>query len=142
MFLTYDSELRNKYFNFNLIEVIPSIQDIYNEVMNKVLVSDENKVKLLDYITDSYKEITDYISYRINLINYISFNKSIPTVREVKTNDEVFKELDSLVGLYDVKKVLRDLVNLISLKDKSELKINNVNLHMLFLGNPGTGKLL
>ena len=140
MFLTYDNDLRTKNFNFKLIEIMPSIQEIYNEVMNKTMVSDENKVKLLDYITDSYKEITDYISYRDNLVSYLAFKKEIPSVREVKTIDEVFMELDSLVGLYDVKKVLRDLVNLISLKDKSELKISNVNLHMLFLGNPGTGK--
>ena len=140
LFLTYDNDIRTKNFNFKLIEVMPTIQEIYNEVMNKTIVSDENKVKLLDYITDSYKEITDYISYRDNLVSYLAFKKEVPSVREVKTIDEVFKELDSLVGLYDVKKVLRDLVNLISLKDKSDLKINNVNLHMLFLGNPGTGK--
>ena len=140
MFLTYDNDLRTKYFNFKLIEVMPSIQDIYNEILNKVMVSDDNKVKLLDYISGSYKEISDYLSYRDNLVSHIAFNKNIPSIREVKSIDEVFMELDSLVGLYDVKKVLRDLVNLISLKDKSDLKINNVNLHMLFLGNPGTGK--
>ena len=140
MFLTYDNDVRTKYFNFKLIEIMPSIQEIYNEVMNKTIINDDNKVKLLDYITDSYKEIADYVSYRENLIDYLSFHKTVPTVREVKTIDEVFQELDSLVGLYDVKKVLRDLVNLISLKDKSNLKISNVNLHMLFLGNPGTGK--
>lgn len=140
MFLTYDNDLRTKNFNFKLIEVMPTIQEIYNEVMDKTVVTDENKVKLLDYITDSYKEITDYISYRDNLISYLAFKKMVPSIKEVKTIDEVFSELDSLVGLYDVKKILRDLVNLISLKDKSDLKIANVNLHMLFLGNPGTGK--
>ena len=140
MFLTYDNDLRTKNFNFKLIEVMPTIQEIYNEVMNQIIVSDENKVKLLDYITDSYKEISDYIAYRDNLVSYLAFHKDVPSMREVKTIDEVFAELDSLVGLYDIKKVLRDLVNLISLKDKSDLKISNVNLHMLFLGNPGTGK--
>ena len=140
MFLTYDNDVPTKNFNFKLVETMPTIQEIYNEVMDKTIVSDENKVKLLDYITDSYKEIADYISYRDNLISFLAFKKEVPSVREVKTIDEVFSELDSLVGLYDVKKVLRDLVNLISLKDKSDLKISNVNLHMLFLGNPGTGK--
>lgn len=140
VFLSYDNDVRNKLFNFKFIEIMPTIQEIYNEVMNKVLVSDDNKVKLLDYITDSYKEITDYISYRDNLVSYIAFHKDIPSIREVKTIDEVFADLDSLVGLDDVKKVLRDLVNVISLKDKSDLKIASLNLHMLFLGNPGTGK--
>ena len=140
MFLSFDNDVRNKLFNFKFIEVMPSVQEIYNEVMNKVKVLDDNKVKLLDYITNSYKEISDYISYRDNLISFIAFHKDIPMIRETKTIDEVFSELNSLVGLDDVKKVLHDLVNLISLKDKSDLKIANVNLHMLFLGNPGTGK--
>ena len=49
MFLTYDNDIRTKYFNFKLIEVMPSVQDIYNEVMNKTTVSDDDKVKLVDY---------------------------------------------------------------------------------------------
>ena len=140
MFLSHDNELSNKYFNFKLIETMPTIQDIYNEVINKVKINDSVNPILLDYITNSYKDITDYVSYRDNLINYLSFNKSVPKIKEVKSLDEVFSELNSLVGLDDIKKILHDLVNLISLKDKSDLNINNVNLHMLFLGNPGTGK--
>ena len=54
----------------------------------------------------------------------------------------MFSELNELVGLDKVKTSLNDLVDLITLKNKTkgDLKINNVNLHMLFLGNPGTGK--
>lgn len=140
MFLSFDNELNNKYFNFKLIEIMPSIQDIYNEIVNRINISDNNKVLLLDYITDSYKDITDYVSFRDNIVNYLSFKKEVPKIKEIKSVEEIFSELNSLVGLDDIKKVLHDLVNLISLKDKSDLKINNVNLHMLFLGNPGTGK--
>lgn len=140
MFLSHDNELSNKYFSFRLLETMPTIQDIYNEVLNKVKVNDNDNALLLDYITDSYKDITDYISYRDKLINYLAFNKTVPKIKETKSMNEIFSELNSLVGLDEVKKILYDLVNLISLKDKSDLKINNVNLHMLFLGNPGTGK--
>ena len=138
LFLSFDNEL-NSYFNFKLIEQLPSIQDIYNEIISK-FSDDKLNIKILDYITSTYKDIKDYSMYRDNLINYLSFHKDVPKVKETKSIDEVFHELNSLVGLNDVKKVLHDLVNLISLKDKSDLKINNVNLHMLFLGNPGTGK--
>ena len=74
--------------------------------------------------------------------NYISFNEDIPSLKKTKTNEEIFQELNELVGLKDVKKALKDLVNLIGLKSKTEkeLKIKDINLHMLFLGNPGTGK--
>ncbi len=139
-FKTYNEETINKYFNFRLVEVIPTSQDIYNEVLEKVVVTDEQKIELLDYITATHKEINDYTAYRDKLVNYISFNKKIPLIKEEKSIDEIFSELDELVGLNDVKKILHDLVNLIELKKKSDLKINDVNLHMLFLGNPGTGK--
>ena len=71
----------------------------------------------------------------------IIFEKEIPQAEVEKSLDEIFAELDELVGLHEVKKVLRDLVSLKELKNKSDdLKISDVNLHMVFLGNPGTGK--
>ena len=138
MFISFNKDINN-YFNFHLIETGPSIQDIYNDILSKVNISDIN-VSLLDYITKTYKEIDNYPLYRDNLVNYLAFHKSVPKIRETKSLDEVFMELDNLVGLKDIKKILRDLVNLINLRDKSDLKIASVNLHMLFLGNPGTGK--
>ncbi len=139
-FKTYDEETINKFFNFRLVEVIPTSQDIYNEVLEKVELNDNEKIELLDYITNTHKDINDYTEYRDKLISHISFNKKIPTIKEEKNINEIFSELDELVGLDDIKRILHDLVNLIELKKKSDLKINDVNLHMLFLGNPGTGK--
>ena len=138
-YLLYDNDLKNKYFNFHLLEVIPDIQDIYNDILKKI--DNQNiKINLLDYITNTYQEINNYPDYRDKLISYISFNKKLPPVKVEKTMEEIFQELNSLVGLTDIKKILKDLVNLISFKDKSNLDIKNINLNMLFLGNPGTGK--
>lgn len=142
-FLTYDRVLGQKYFNFKLNGINPDIQDVYNEVLNKIKIDNSNNAILLDYITGTYlKNGEDYLTYRDNLINYISFNEDIPSLKKTKTNEEIFQELNELVGLKDVKKALKDLVNLIGLKSKTEkeLKIKDINLHMLFLGNPGTGK--
>ncbi len=142
-FLTYDRELKSKYFNFKINGINPDIQDVYNQVLDKVKIEEDKKVSLLDYITSTYlKTDDDFLTYRDKLINYISFNNDIPVLSKSKTNEEIFKELDELVGLKDVKKALNDLVNLIGLKSKTEkdLKIKDINLHMLFLGNPGTGK--
>ena len=142
-FLTYDNELKNKYFTFKLNGINPGVQDVYNEVLGKVTLPEDKQVSLLDYITSTYpKSMDDFVTYRDKLVNYISFNDNIPEISKTKTNEEIFEELNDLVGLDDVKVALKDLVSLITLKQKTEgqLKIKDINLHMLFLGNPGTGK--
>ena len=132
--------IKNKYFNFNIIGTNPDIQDIYEYVLNNINIEDEKKPELLDYITKTYKN-DNYVEYRNNLIKYISFNKELPKIEEKKTMEEIFKDLNELVGLEKVKKVLYDLVDVINLKEKAKnLTIKDMNLHMVFLGNPGTGK--
>ena len=133
--------IKNNYFNYSITGVSPSIQDIYNNIVNSISVSDELGVKVMDYITKTYNDTKDYYNYQNELIKYISFNKDVPMIKETKSIEDVFKELDSLVGLNKVKKVLHELVDLMTLKNKTDkLSIGNVNMHMVFLGNPGTGK--
>ena len=132
--------IKNKYFNFNIIGTNPDIQDTYESILESTNIEDNMKPNLLDYITKTYKN-DDYVEYRNNLIRYISFNKELPKIEEKKTLEEIFKDLNELVGLEKVKKVLYDLVDVINLKEKAkDLTIKDMNLHMVFLGNPGTGK--
>jgi Holliday junction resolvasome RuvABC ATP-dependent DNA helicase subunit len=132
--------IKNKYFTFNIIGTTPDIQDIYQYILENTNIEDNIKTELLDYITKTYKN-DNYVEYRNNLIKYISFNKELPKIEEKKTLEEIFKDLNELVGLEKVKKVLYDLVDVINLKEKAkDLTIKDMNLHMVFLGNPGTGK--
>ena len=142
MFFLGRENLKNNYFTFTIDGINPDSNDIYNNILSKVNLNDQDKVKLLDYITNTYKKDSNYLKYQNDLINYISFNKTIPLIKQSLTTEEVFRELNSLVGLSKVKKVLYDLVDVISLKEKAgdSLKIKDINLHMVFLGNPGTGK--
>ncbi len=140
-------KLKTDYFDFVIEGINPDVQDVYNEVLeiaaNSVELTDDMKVKLLDYIAFTYpKTELSFPEYRKSLCKDIAFNKEIPTYEREKSLDEIFAELNELVGLQKVKKVLHELVDLMDLRNKTkdELKIKNVNLHMVFLGNPGTGK--
>lgn len=140
---TYNKDLKNKYFVFNLVEEKQEKSLLYNEILEATNPNEELKIKLLDYVTQSYdKTDQDSETYRDNLINYILLNNDVPALKEEKSIEEIFSDLNELVGLEKVKKTLYDLVDLMKLKEKTDgsLKIGNVNLHMIFLGNPGTGK--
>ena len=146
-FFLMSDDLKNEFSDFEIVEVKPDVQDVYNEILEKienaVEITDEFKIKLLDYVSITYpKTDLSFAKYRDGLVEKILFNKEVPEYEKDKTMDEIFEELNSLVGLMKVKKMLNELVSLVELKNKSkdDLKIKNINLHMVFLGNPGTGK--
>ena len=56
-----------------------------------------------------------------------------------KNVNEVYEELNKLVGLGNVKQEIEGLVDLVLLNNKIEKRIP-LNLNMIFIGNPGTGK--
>jgi len=62
---------------------------------------------------------------------------------KVETVEEVLAELDSLVGLEEVKREVKKTVNLVkinSARAAQGLKVPPMSHHMVFTGNPGTGK--
>lgn len=57
--------------------------------------------------------------------------------------EELLEKLNSLIGLENVKHQVGSLVNLIrvqKMREKQGMKTSGVSKHMVFMGNPGTGK--
>lgn len=137
-FFFHDQELE-KLFAFKIIGENPTIQEMYNNITTQLDLEDSQKRELLNYIEKTYQN-KDADTYLSQIIEYITFYKKIPELEKTKSTKEVFQELNELVGLNKIKQTLNELVDLITFKSKTGLKINNINLHMVFLGNPGTGK--
>ena len=72
-----------------------------------------------------------------------SENREVAATNAIESVEEVLAELDSLVGLEEVKSEVRKIVNLAKVNEARRaqgLKVPPMTYHMVFTGNPGTGK--
>lgn len=60
-------------------------------------------------------------------------------IDSTKTIDDILKELNSLIGLTEIKKVIDGFVSVLEFNKKLNRK-TDFNMHMIFKGNAGTGK--
>lgn len=63
--------------------------------------------------------------------------------KEPEKIEDLKAELDSYIGLEVVKQEVRNLINMVTvhqMREKNDLPTTDLSLHMVFSGNPGTGK--
>ena len=103
----------------------------------KYKMKDENGNQIHDA---EYERERDAVHSKVE-----SMNKDLKKTLEFdKTEiDKILHDVDQLIGLESVKKEVHDMVNLLviqSVRAKRGLKTPDISRHLVFTGNPGTGK--
>ncbi len=150
------TKIFSKAYTFNDL----SSKTVFDEVLSKIEetldVSEEMQICLERYINATYqksgKESSVYIKEMYENLIFRHFSSSInasdsleasdiPSLKPKRTKEEIFRELDDLTGLENVKQKLKEIASLVEF----EMKLNknakgHQSMHMIFNGNPGTGK--
>lgn len=110
--------------------------------------NDESKKKYLNKANNILSLIVKIdpnskLSSKNQLVSEEQLNSSCEIKYPNETIDEAINELNKLEGLKSVKQTISDLINQVrvnKLRKKQGLPICDMSYHMVFTGNPGTGK--
>lgn len=134
-----------------IAKTILSAYSIANDTLTRLngrLEADEYFIRtqymdmLNKYIQDGISTEGEGISDYTGQANTIS-NNNVEMGEPEETLDELLAELNSLIGLEEVKHEVKSLINIINNRRRREqmgLKSKPMSLHLVFTGNPGTGK--
>lgn len=129
-------------------EIIKASSEFYNDNNHGILEHKDETPKDSEEMPSELEDIVDIVDIvednkKSDSLNDISDSNSSSIIEE-KPLADLLNELDSLIGLDKIKKEIRDYIDYVSylqicakkgIADEDEIK-----LHSVFTGNPGTGK--
>lgn len=118
-------------------KAVLSDEELQSLLMQGKLKIDAPKLKELQKQKKEVLE-TEIEETRINEIE-----KKIQDVNKNNRLESLLKELEQLIGLNEVKEEMGSLINLIKvrkIREDYQMPVMNMTYHMVFTGNPGTGK--
>ena len=153
-------KLNTSLFNVELDIDELSIEEVHKMVVDKLElkepVSEEIKEKLFNYIKQTYgsSELknTEYVKVLYNKIILKELDTfkmaeipklkpdDIPNAYNTRDLPEILADLNGLVGLDKIKEQINNLISLLKFNKNANIDISKFNMHMVFTGNPGTGK--
>ena len=145
-----EDNLQNIKKKVNVNELFSNFIIKYNSNEEQITLDLNDFNKMLDVINKKDNNIEDYkilkertklLFEKINEIKKISSSQDNNEDNN-ETIEDILKELDSLIGLENIKEEVNKLLKYLMFrtKVKDNLKLEEPNLHMFFSGNPGTGK--
>jgi SpoVK/Ycf46/Vps4 family AAA+-type ATPase len=116
------------------------------EIFQKQNYDDEEMSRLAELLTHENRELRYWMEEFKNIkkssqmisIQLASQKGWFSAVRN--PGEKAIEKLENLVGLSNVKQRIEELIAWIELRKKKAIPEEDVNLHMIFCGNPGTGK--
>jgi len=152
-----------------LFEIAPKLQFIYQNnryIIPEISLEESYRLyinQIDDRVYDILKQNKD--EYRKRYIEYASLNKSfmpfdnrelanylatysnlqgdVVFPKNVYKKETVEDALNNIIGLEKIKNKIKDFEKYMLFRVKAEannIKLDNYNMHMIFTGNPGTGK--
>jgi SpoVK/Ycf46/Vps4 family AAA+-type ATPase len=146
IFISFLSELGKSYLlsKFDKKDIDAQRFTAFIKKMNQY-VSDHEK----PIVSDSQERSFDQVAVRTPKERNLNDDTEVVTSMQdtscetEETLQELLDKLDNLIGLAGVKKEVNSLINMLRIKkirDDRGFKTANVSNHLVFLGNPGTGK--
>ena len=134
-----DNEVIIPFSSINrLNEFFSLIFDELDIVINK----DRTMLEVHNILFDCLEaDLNEQLEILVKKIETLS--NEVRTRKVNKNYSELLKELNSLIGLDSVKNELKSIINLEQvnqLREKSNIQTLKISHHMVFTGNPGTGK--
>lgn len=110
-----------------------------NLLLDNTSFSQKEKTLINNLIKVLNEQLCLFIGYeKVSNLSKITF-----TQQNEKSLETLQKELDSFVGLSNVKKIINDLIifqKVQKIREDNGLPKSKKTMHMAFIGNPGTGK--
>ena len=118
-------------------------EEIKKETLNSINDNEEEKQDAtVTELVEKVNRIIDAIQVGDQNTESVMENAKVSNLND-KSLDQLLEELDGLIGLDKVKSDVRSLMNFIkvaNMRKRKGLKVPTISYHLVFTGNPGTGK--